>query len=95
MVFTHDTDMTLMHAAALANTGPALGDEDREELPDLPALLGWMDRWEWTGRRPTSQAEVDRLDSHLFLPVPPVLLGYPAGASPVVPDVPHQFPAAC
>ena len=23
MVFTHDTDMTLMHAAALANTGPA------------------------------------------------------------------------
>ena len=59
MVFTHDTDMTLMHAAALANTGPALGDEDREELPDLPALLGWMDRWEWTGRRPTSQAEVD------------------------------------
>ncbi len=39
MVFTHDTDMTLMHAAALANTGPALGDEDREELPDLAALL--------------------------------------------------------
>ena len=53
MVFTHDTDVTLMHAAALANTGPALGDEDREELPDLAALLRWMDRWEWTGRRPT------------------------------------------
>ena len=59
MVFTHDTDVTLMHAAALANTGPALGDEDREELPDLPALLAWMDRWEWTGARPTRQAEVD------------------------------------
>ena len=39
MIFTHDTDMTLMHAAALANTGPALGDEDREDLPDLAALL--------------------------------------------------------
>src|SRR6478736_4334042 len=59
MIFTHDTDMTLMHAAALANTGPALGDEDREELPDLPALLAWMDHWEWTGRRPGTQAEVD------------------------------------
>lgn len=59
MVFTHDTDVTLMHAAALANTGPARGDEDREELPDLPALLAWMDRWEWTGARPTSPAEVD------------------------------------
>ena len=59
MVFTHDTDLTLMHAAALANTGPGLGDEDREELPDLPALLAWMDRWEWTGARPTTSAEVD------------------------------------
>lgn len=59
MVFTHDTDMTLMHAAALANTGPALGDEDREDLPDLDALLAWMDRWEWTGRRPSTEAEVD------------------------------------
>ena len=59
MIFTHDTDMTLMHAAALANTGPALGDEDREDLPGLAALLAWMDRWEWTGRRPTTEAEVD------------------------------------
>jgi predicted RNA-binding Zn ribbon-like protein len=59
MVFTYDTDMTLMHAAALANTGPALGDEDREDLPDLDALLAWMDRWEWTGRRPSTGAELD------------------------------------
>lgn len=59
MVFTHDTDMTLMHAAALANTGPALGAEDREELPDLDALAAWMDRWEWTGRRPEVEAELD------------------------------------
>ena len=59
MVFTYDTDMTLMHAAALANTGPALGDEDREDLPDLDSLLAWMDRWEWTGRRPSTTAELD------------------------------------
>ena len=59
MVFTYDTDVTLQHAAALANTGAGLGDEDREELPDLDAMLAWMDRWEWTGRRPTSEEEVD------------------------------------
>ena len=59
MIFTYDTDMTLMHAAALANTGPALGSEDREELADLDALVAWMDRWEWTGRRPETEAELD------------------------------------
>lgn len=59
MIFTYDTDMTLMHAAALANTGPALGSQDREELPDLAALLAWMDRWHWTGRRPGTEVEVD------------------------------------
>jgi predicted RNA-binding Zn ribbon-like protein len=59
MVFTYDTDVTLAHAAAVANTGPGLGDEDREELPDLAALQAWFDRWEWTGRRPSTPAEVD------------------------------------
>src|SRR5829696_7809795 len=59
MIFTYDTDVTLSHAAALANTGPGLGSPDREELPDLPSLLAWMDRWEWTGRRPTTDAEVE------------------------------------
>ncbi|WP_392544540.1 CGNR zinc finger domain-containing protein [Oryzobacter telluris] len=59
MVFTYDTDVTLAHAAAVANTGPGLGDEDREELPDLAALQAWFDRWEWTGRRPSTSAEVD------------------------------------
>ena len=59
MVFTPDTDVTLMHAAALANTGPARGEEERELLPDLPAMLAWMDHWEWTGRRPTTESEVD------------------------------------
>ncbi|MDF3043980.1 MAG: hypothetical protein K0R30_208 [Ornithinibacter sp.] len=59
MIFTYDTDVTLSHAAALANTGPGLGSPEREELPDLPSLLAWMDRWEWTGRRPTTDAEVE------------------------------------
>ncbi|MGG5258065.1 CGNR zinc finger domain-containing protein [Phycicoccus avicenniae] len=59
MVFTADTDVTLAHAAALANTGPGLGAEDREELPDLAALRAWFDRWEWTGRRPSSAAELE------------------------------------
>jgi predicted RNA-binding Zn ribbon-like protein len=59
MLFTADTDLTLSHAAAVANTGPGLGDEDREELPDLAALQAWFDRWEWTGRRPSSGAEVE------------------------------------
>ena len=58
MLFTYDTDVTLAHAAAVANTGPGLGDEDREELPDLAALQAWFDRWEWTGRRPASEAEL-------------------------------------
>ncbi len=57
MIFTYDTDVTLAHAAALANTGPASDDPDREELPDLAALQAWFERWEWTGRRPESEAE--------------------------------------
>lgn len=59
MVFTNDTDVTLAHAAAIANTGPGLGDEDREELPDLGALQAWFDRREWTGRRPATRAELE------------------------------------
>lgn len=59
MLFAYDTDLTLAHAAAVANTGPALGNEDREELPDLSALQAWFDRWEWTGRRPATTAELD------------------------------------
>lgn len=59
MVFTADTDVTLAHAVALANTGPALGSEDREELPDVASLQAWFDRWAWTGRRPSTRAELE------------------------------------
>ncbi|MGL4742991.1 MAG: CGNR zinc finger domain-containing protein [Dermatophilaceae bacterium] len=58
MLFTYDTDLTLAHAAALANTGPGPGAEQREDLPDLAALDEWFDRWEWTGRRPTTRDEL-------------------------------------
>jgi predicted RNA-binding Zn ribbon-like protein len=58
MVFAYDTEVALNHAAALANTGPARAADDREDLPDLPALLGWLDRWDWTGARPSSEADV-------------------------------------
>ncbi|GAA4392749.1 CGNR zinc finger domain-containing protein [Ornithinibacter aureus] len=59
MIFTYDTDMTLMHAAALVNTGPALGSEHREDLPDVAALVEWMHGWQWTGRHPSTEAEAD------------------------------------
>ena len=58
MIFTYDTDVTLSHAAALANTGPASGSQTARSSPTSASLLAWMDRWEWTGRRPT-EAEVE------------------------------------
>ena len=58
MVFTHDTDLVLRHAAALVNTAPGHGSSEAEDLPDLPSLLRWMDRWEWTGGRPSTEREV-------------------------------------
>ncbi|MGL5865021.1 MAG: CGNR zinc finger domain-containing protein [Dermatophilaceae bacterium] len=58
MLFTYDTDLSLRHAAALANTGPGLGAEHREGLPDLAAMGAWFDRWTWTGRRPTTPADL-------------------------------------
>ena len=59
MIFTYDTDMTLMHAAQLVNTGPGLGSEEREDLPDVAALVEWMHGWQWTGRHPSTEAEAD------------------------------------
>ena len=39
--------------------------------------------------------DVDRLDSHLVSPVPPVSLGYPAWCFPVVPVVQTSEVLAC
>lgn len=61
MVFTHDTDLLLRHAAALVNTAPGHGSSGEEDLPDLAAVRSWMDEWGWTGRRPTRTAEVEDL----------------------------------
>ena len=55
MLFTHDTEVALAAAAALVNT---LGT-DGDALPDLTALNGFFDEWEWTGRRARTNAEVD------------------------------------
>jgi len=61
MVFTHDTDLNLRHAAAMVNTAPGHGTSGEEDLPDVDAVLTWMDEWGWTGGRPTTAAEVEQL----------------------------------
>jgi predicted RNA-binding Zn ribbon-like protein len=61
LIFTHDTDLNLRHAAALVNTAPGHGSSGVEDLPDVDAVLAWMDRWGWTGRRPTTTEELDQL----------------------------------
>jgi len=61
MVFTHDTDLNLRHAAALVNTAPGHGSSGVEDLPDVPAVLAWMDEWGWTGGRPSTPEEVAQL----------------------------------
>ena len=53
MLFTHDTEVSLMGAAALVNTMegsvPGDGDVDRLTTPDeLDAFYG---SWQWTGSR--------------------------------------------
>lgn len=54
MLFAHDTEVALNAAAALVNTGRG----DREELPDLAALDGFVAHWQWTGDRTRDQAEL-------------------------------------
>ncbi|GGL34984.1 CGNR zinc finger domain-containing protein [Phycicoccus endophyticus] len=61
MVFTHDTDLVLRHAAALVNTAPGRGSSEVEDLPDLAAVRAWMDTWGWTGARPARAGEVAEL----------------------------------
>ncbi len=57
MIFTHDTDVVLQHTAALVNTSADAGTSMVEDLTDLSALLDWMDAWQWTGARPSSEAD--------------------------------------
>jgi predicted RNA-binding Zn ribbon-like protein len=54
MLFTHDTEVALVAAAALVNTvGP-----DREELPDVAALDVFFRTHGWTGRHEHTGAEL-------------------------------------
>jgi predicted RNA-binding Zn ribbon-like protein len=54
MVFAHDTELALVAAAALVNTGGS----DGELLPDLAALDTFFDAYGWTGSRQRTQAEL-------------------------------------
>jgi predicted RNA-binding Zn ribbon-like protein len=54
MVFAHDTEESLITAAALVNTaGPG-----HEGLPDVAALDGFLRRYDWTGRHDHTEAEL-------------------------------------
>lgn len=59
MVFAHDTELSLQHAAHLINTEAGFGDSGVEDLPTLEALLAHLDSWEWSGGRPRTRAELD------------------------------------
>src|ERR1700712_5832440 len=53
MVFTHDTEVALIGAAAWVNT-----DADGEEVPDVAALDAFVATWGWTGSRTHDGAEL-------------------------------------
>jgi predicted RNA-binding Zn ribbon-like protein len=54
MVFTHDTEMGLITAAALVNTA----DGDDEHLPDPAALDRFFTAYGWSGRHEGTEAEL-------------------------------------
>ena len=54
MAFTHDTELSLSATAALVNTGRA----GVEEMPEIAALDGFIDHWQWTGSRTHEEAEL-------------------------------------
>jgi predicted RNA-binding Zn ribbon-like protein len=54
MAFTHDTELSLGATAALVNTGRAGADE----MPDVAALDEFIARWQWTGSRTHTEAEL-------------------------------------
>ena len=54
MIFAHDTQASLVEAAALVNTGGPEG----EQLPDVAALDAFLDHFQWTGRRDHDEPEL-------------------------------------
>jgi predicted RNA-binding Zn ribbon-like protein len=53
MLFTHDTEVSLMGAAALVNTmeGSVPGDDDMDRLTTAEELDSFYGSWQWTGSR--------------------------------------------
>jgi predicted RNA-binding Zn ribbon-like protein len=53
MAFTHDTEVSLMGAAALVNTmaGSVPGDDDVDRLTTPDELDAFYGSWQWTGSR--------------------------------------------
>jgi predicted RNA-binding Zn ribbon-like protein len=54
VLFAHDTEVALLCAAALVNTA----QPDADELPDVAALVAFVDEWGWTGPRRGDAAEL-------------------------------------
>lgn len=53
MLYAHDTQEALVTAAALVNTGV-----ETEDLPDVPALLAWLDEHRMSGVRRGTRTEL-------------------------------------
>ncbi|MET0425670.1 MAG: CGNR zinc finger domain-containing protein [Actinoplanes sp.] len=58
MSFTHDTEMSLVAAAALVNT---ISDDDGELLPDPAALEAFRVKFQWSGRIDGTEEELEQV----------------------------------
>jgi predicted RNA-binding Zn ribbon-like protein len=54
MAFTHDTELSLSATADLVNSGRS----GAEEMPDMAALDAFITRWQWSGSRTRTAAEL-------------------------------------
>lgn len=60
MVFTHDTELSLLGVAALVNTmaGSTPGDNDPDRLTTVADLDAFAATWRWSGSRTHDEAEL-------------------------------------
>lgn len=59
MIFAPDTEVALQYVASLVNTRPS--EDSPETLTSVAALLEQMDGWSWTGRMPSTMADVEQV----------------------------------
>ncbi len=61
MIFAHDTQVSLLAAAALVNTmaGSVPGDTDLDRLESVEDLDAFVGEWDWTGSRTGDADELD------------------------------------